>query len=147
MILVLKSIHHDLMRCVRMTSIAFGFQTMLCLGTTFVFTLFTSFASFKVFYYHDTAIGISVSSIYWCVFYNCFQACIIFTCNLVHSEAEVLSALIYKMINARTCSPDTMQAFGNQVQQISGKLSCGLFHLDYKLIMTVRLIKSDQNAR
>lgn len=136
-ILLFKSIHHDLMRCVKMVNIAFGFQTMLCFAITFLFTLFTSFASYKVFFYHDTAITLSQSSIYWCIFYNCFQACIIFTCQLVDFETEFLSTLIYKMMNRKTCSLLTLEAFGNQVQQISGKSSCGLFHFDYSLIMMV----------
>lgn len=125
------------MRCVRLVNIGFGFQTMLSIGLTFMFTLFTLLVSFKAFYYHDAEIGASLSSIYWCVFYNYFQFLIIYTGNLVDTEATELSTLIYKMMNRNVCPILTMQAFGNQVKQISGKSSCGLFNFDYSLIMMV----------
>lgn len=137
-VLALKSIHHDLMKCVRLVNVIFGFQTMLCIGVTFLFTLFTLFSAYKAFYFHEyDIISISLSSLYWCSFYNYFKVCIVYTCNLVDSEDEVLATLIYKMINRDVCSPLTMQAFGSQVKQISGKSTCGLFNFDYSLIMTV----------
>lgn len=139
-ILVLKSIHHDLMKCVRLVNIIFGFQTMLCLGITFLFTLFTFFVSFKAFYYHDVEIGISLTSIYWCIFYNYFEFFIVWACNLVDRELAQLSTLIYKMMNRNVCSTLTMESFGNQVKQISGKSSCGLFNFDYQVIMMVSLL-------
>lgn len=137
-ILTLKSIHHDLMKCVRLVNIIFGFQSMLCIGITFLFTLFTLFLAYKTFFYKDfTIINISLSSLYWCTFYNSFKMCIIVTCNLVDTEDDVLSTLIYKMINRNICSSQIMQSFGNQVKQISGKSTCGLFNFDFSLIMMV----------
>lgn len=140
-ILILKSIHHDLMSCVRLVNVAFGFQTMLCVGITFLFTLFTLFSAYKTFFYHETTIfNISISSLFWCFFYNYFKISIVSTCNLVDSEDEVLSTLIYKMMNRKICSTFVMQSFGNQVKQISGKSTCGLFNFDNSLIMLVSLI-------
>lgn len=137
-ILTLKSIHHDLMKCVRLVNIIFGFQSMLCIGITFLFTLFTLFLAYKTFFYKDfSIINISLSSLYWCTFYNSFKMCIIVTCNLVDTEDDVLSTLIYKMINRNICSSQIMQSFGNQVKQISGKSTCGLFNFDFSLIMMV----------
>lgn len=136
-ILGLKSIHHDLMKCVRLLNITFGFQTMLSIGISFMFTLFTLFISYKTFYYDDTEIGATLSSIYWCIFYNFFTFLIIYTCSLVDSEANQLATLIYKMMNRNVCSTLLLQVFGNQVKQISGKSSCGFFNFDYSLIMMV----------
>lgn len=141
LVLALKSIHHDLITCVRLVNVIFGFQTMLCVGITFLFTLFTLFSAYKTFYYHEyETINISLSSIYWCCFYNCFKAGIVATCNLVNTQDDVLATLIYKTINRSVCSPLVMQAFGNQVKQIRTKSSCGLFNFDYSLIMMVKLI-------
>lgn len=140
-ILVLKSIHHDMMKCVRLMNNIFGYQTMLSIGISFLFTLFTLFISFKAFHYNDTEIGSTLSSIYWCIFYNYFKFLVIYTCNLVDSEATQLATMIYKMINRNVCSTLLMQAFGNQVKQISGKSSCGLFNFDYSLIMMVSRVR------
>lgn len=95
-ILVLKSIHHDLMKCVWLMNVVFGFQTMLCIGITFLFTLFTFFSAYKTFYFYDyTIINITLSILYWCFFYNLFKVTIVFTCNFVDSETEELATLIY----------------------------------------------------
>lgn len=126
------------MRCVRQVNIIFGFQTMLCVGITFLFTLFTLFAAYKTFFFNEhELLKVSLSSLYWCAFYNYFKLCIVVTCNLVDSEDEVLATLIYKMLNRDVCAPLTMQAFGSQVKQISGKSTCGLFNFDYSLVMMV----------
>ena len=125
------------MKCVRLVNIIFGFQTMLSIGISFMFTLFTFFISFKAFYYHDTEVGSSLSSIYWCIFYNYFTHLVIYTCNLVDAESTHLLTSIFKMMNRNVCSTLTMQAFGNQVKQISAKSSCGLFNFDYSLVMMV----------
>lgn len=77
-ILTLKSIHHDLMRCVRMVNIVFGFQTMLCIGITFLFTLFTLFATYKTYFYNEIDYRVTLSSLYWCFFYNYFKASVAF---------------------------------------------------------------------
>lgn len=144
-IMVLKSIHHDLMKCVHAVNVIFAFPTMLCFGITFLFTLFTLFASYKTFFYHDTDLNIALSSIYWTIFYNYFLLGIIVTCNLVDSEADKLATLIYKMMNKNISSSMAMQAFGNQVKQISGKSSCGLFNFDYSLIMMVSELRNDDS--
>lgn len=136
-ILTLKSIHHDLMKCVRTLNVIFGFPTMLSIGITFLFTLFTLFASFKAFFYRDIAPQMALSSIYWTIYYNIFLFGIIFTCNMVDAEIEKLATLIYKMMNKNISYPLAMQAFGNQVKQISPKSSCGLFNFNYPLIMMV----------
>lgn len=141
-ILTLKSIHHDLMRCVRKINYIFGIQTMLCIGTTFIFTLFTLFSAFKYFFYHDVDFSVALSSLFWSFFYNYFIFCIIQTCNIVDIECEKLANMIYKLINRNVCSSMLMQTFGNQVKQISGKSTCGLFNFDYQLIMMVSGISS-----
>jgi 7tm Chemosensory receptor len=137
-VLKLKKIHHDLMQCVRMVNIIFSFQTMLCVSITFLFTLFTLFTAFKTFFYHEhQLINMSLSTLYWCLFYNFFKGCIIYTCNLVDTEAEKLPALTFKMMSRNVCQPMVMEAFAHQVKQLSGKSTCGLFNFDYSLIMMV----------
>lgn len=136
-IVALKSIHHDMMKCVRILNTIFGLQTMLCIGITFLFSLFTLFASYKAFYYHDIDVSLTITSIYWAVFYNYFKISIVFICSCVTSEVQTLSTLTYKMMNRKICSPVLLQAFGYQVQQLPSKASCGLFNFDYSLIMMV----------
>lgn len=137
-ILTLKSIHHDMMKCVQLANVCFGFQTMLGIGITFLFTLFTLFASYKAFYYHDIDERVAISSIFWCLFYNYFKVCIVYTSNMIDSENQELSTCIYKTMNKDVCSPLVMQSFAYQIKQLPSKSSCGLFNFDYSLIMTVR---------
>lgn len=126
-----------MMNCVQLANVCFGLQTMLCIGITFLFTLFTLFASYKAFYYHDVDKSVALSSIFWCVFYNYFKLCIVYTSNLVDSENQELSTSIYKVMNKDICSPTVVQSFGYQIKQLPSKSSCGLFNFDYSLIMTV----------
>lgn len=138
LVLKLKKIHHDLMQCVGMVNVIFGFQTMLCVGIVFLFTLFTLFTAFKTFFYHEhLMLNMTKATVYWCLFYNFFKFCIIYTCSMVDTEAENLAALTFKMMSRNVCSPVVMQAFGHQVKQLSGKSTCGLFNFDYSLIMMV----------
>lgn len=126
------------MRCVHMINVIFGFQTMLGIGLTFMFTLFTLFASFKFVLYHDVDVNIALSSIFWCFFYNYFFFCIIQSCKIVDDEIENLGKMIYKLLNRNVCRPLLLRSFGNQVKQISGKSTCGLLTFDYQLIMMVK---------
>ena len=126
-----------MMQCVRLLNVAFGFQTMLSVGLTFVFTLFTLFATYKSIIYDDIDVKTVLSCIYWCLFYNYFKVNIIFVSHRVGSEVEVLAELTYKMMNRGVCSPLILEAFGNQVKQMPCKVSCGLFNIDFPLIATV----------
>ena len=139
-IYTLKSIHFDLMRCVRLANRIFGFQTMLCIGITFLFTIFTLFVSYKAFFYEDKLINVSISSIYWCCFYNCFYFTVVTVCNLLDSENLLLSSQISKLVNRNVCRSTIIEAFGNQVRQISSKSSCGLFNFDYSLFTLVSFL-------
>lgn len=136
-ILTLKSIHHDMMTSVQLMNVCFGLQSMLYIGTTFLYTLFTLFASYKAFYYHDIEQRPVLVKIYWCTFYNYFKVLIVYNTNRVNSENGELSTLVYKMMNRNVCSPLTMQSLAYQIKQLPSKASCGLFNLDYSLIMTV----------
>jgi hypothetical protein len=136
------------MQTVKLVNTIFGFQTMLCVGVVFTFTLFTLFVNFKAIYYQDLGIkNVAASSLYWSLFYNIFKVAVVATCNSVDAENATLSTLIYKLMNRDILPTELMEAFGYQVQQISGKSSCGLFNFDYSLIMMVGPLTSHELYR
>lgn len=148
MITEIKNIHNDLVKCVRLVNFSFGFQCMLCIAVTFIFTLFAMFAAYKAFYHNEIAIkAISISSLFLCTFYNIFKMCVIICCNMVDCQAREMSTLIYKIINRNVCNSLVLQTFGNQVnngQPNAAKAGCGLFYFDNSLIMMVRCVDNNQ---
>jgi hypothetical protein len=134
----LQTIHLKLLGCVKQVNLIFSFQTMLCLSLSFLFTFFTIINAYKSFFGHFGNRNSSLSSIYWCFYYNLLTTLMIIFCERTHLENEEMAKLIYKLMNKNLkCHPLILQSFGNQVRGQSVKSSCGLFNFDLQLIVIV----------
>jgi 7tm Chemosensory receptor len=137
--MILRTIHADLIRCIKLINSIFGFQAMLCIGITFLFTFFTMFSAYKAFTSDDIlAFNASLNNLYWCLYYNLFKITMISMCCLTENENSTTAKLIYKLWNRKiNCPPMLMQVFGSQVRGQSAKSSCGLFNFDLSLIVLI----------
>ncbi|KAG5666657.1 hypothetical protein PVAND_014672 [Polypedilum vanderplanki] len=131
----LQTIHYDLIKSIKLINLVFGFQNMLAIGICYLFTFFTFFAAYKAFYNDISSHkNISITSFYWCFYYNSLVILMIVMCYRSRCENEETSRLISKLMNKGNCSLELLQSFGNQSSGEKAKSSCGLFDFDLPLI-------------
>jgi hypothetical protein len=137
-IVTLQTIHHDLIRCIKLINTIFSFQVMLCIAISYLFTFFTLSASFKAFYRDiDSHKSVSISSLYWSFYYNLIKITMIAVCDRSESENDETCRLISRLMNRGCCGGAQLRSFGTQVKGASAKSSCGLFNFDLSLIVMV----------
>jgi hypothetical protein len=113
----------------------FGLQNMLAIGICYIFSFFTFFATYKAFY-NDIAShkNISMSSLYWSLYYNAILVLMIVMCYRSRCENEETSRLLSRLESKGKCGLSRLKSFGNQSSGQSAKSSCGLFDFDVPLI-------------
>lgn len=85
-----KLIHDKLMDCVDLTNYCFGLQTMLGIGLTFLFSIFTIFTAYKTFVLSEREfLNQSISSIYWSSYFNSLKTFIICICCINVKQVRI----------------------------------------------------------
>lgn len=141
LISALQDIYNDMIDILQNSSFTLGFQSMLCTGISFFYTIFTSFLCYKGFLFdQDEFKDDALASLFWLGFVSVCPTLLIIMGELMSQQAKKIQTHFNKIVR-RSKNQNEINAllmFCDCIQRHPPVFTTGLFDFNLKLAFGVR---------